>query len=94
MLRKSKNIVRYGGGRAIGGAGTPAFTREATTRLLVGRTQARPAVADGTAETAQIDALGEQAVEKQADAVVRRPRRIDIRCNTNRTRGGQWRDTW
>jgi 3-oxoacyl-[acyl-carrier protein] reductase len=93
MLRKSKNIAVYEGGRQIGGASSRAFRREATTRLLVGRTQASPA-AGGTTETAQIVAPDDRAVEKHADALVRKARRIDIRFNTKSTRGGQWRDTW
>jgi hypothetical protein len=93
MFRKSKNIMIYEGGEPIGSARTRAFTREATTRLLVGRTQASPA-AGGTTETAQIVAPDDRAVEKHADAPVRKARRIDIRFNTNSTRGGQWRDMW
>jgi hypothetical protein len=91
MLRKNRNIVRYESERAIGGAGTRTFRREATTRLLVGRIQASPA-AGGTTETAQVVAPGERAVEKRADALVRKAR--DIRLNTNNSRTGQWRDTW
>jgi hypothetical protein len=91
MLRKNKNIVIYESERAIGGAGTRAFTREATTRLLVDRAQASPAAA-GTTERAQIVAPGERAVEKQADAKVRKAR--GIRFNTSSTRSGQWRDAW
>jgi hypothetical protein len=89
MLRKNKNVVIYQGGRAIGGAGTHAFKREEARGFLAGRTQARPAAASGTAETAQIDAPGEQA-----DAVARKARHSDIRFNTNSRRVGQWRDAW
>jgi hypothetical protein len=94
MLRKSKNIVIYQGRRAIGGAGPHAFTREGTTRLLAGRTIAKPDAVGEPAETAQIGARDEQAVEKQANAVVRKARSIDIRFNANSMRGGQWRDAW
>jgi hypothetical protein len=94
MLRKNKNVVIYQGGRAIGGAGTHAFKREEATRLLVNRTIAKPDAVKETAETAQIDALAEQAAEKRAEAVVRKVRRSDIRFNTNSRRCGQWRDAW
>jgi hypothetical protein len=82
MLRKNKNIVTYQGGRAIGGAAARAFTREATTKLLAGRTIAKP------------DAPEEQAIKKHTDAVVRKARSVDIRSDANSLRGGQWRDTW
>jgi hypothetical protein len=98
MLRKNKNVVIYQGGRAIGGAGTHAFKREEATRLLVNRTIAKPDAVKETPETAQIDALAEQAAEqaaeKRAEAVVRKVRSIDIRSKANRIRGGQWRDIW
>jgi hypothetical protein len=94
MLRKNKNLVIYQRGRAIGGAGTSAFRSERTTTLLAGRAIAKPDAAGETAETAQNGALYDHAVEKQAEAMVRKVRSIDIRSKTNRTRGGQWRDIW
>jgi hypothetical protein len=94
MLRKNKNIVRYEGGKAIGGVGAHAFTREGATRLLAGRAIAKSDAGGETAETAQIGPLDERAVEKQAEAVVRRVRSFGIRSNANGMRGGQWRDIW
>jgi hypothetical protein len=94
MLRKNKNIAIYQGERAIGGAGTRAFMREAATRLLAGRATAKPDAAGETAETGQNSALNHHTVEKQAEAVVRKVRSIDTRSKANRIRGGQWRDIW
>jgi hypothetical protein len=94
MLRKNKNVVIYQGGRAIGGAGTRAFTSEGTMRLPAGRATAKPDAAGETAETAQNGALYDHAVERQAEAVVRKVRSIDIPSKANRIRGGQWRDIW
>jgi len=80
--------VIYGGGGSIGGAVARAFAREGAGVFLAGRTRARlEAVADeirtagGVAETAQVDALDERAVDEHADAVVARAGRIDISFN-------------
>jgi 3-oxoacyl-[acyl-carrier protein] reductase len=76
MLLEDKNAVIYGGGGSIGGAVAKAFAREGARVFLAGRTQARlEAVAeeiraaDGTAETAEVDALDEAAVDAHADAI-------------------------
>jgi 3-oxoacyl-[acyl-carrier protein] reductase len=76
MLLENKNAVIYGGGGAIGGAVARAFAREGARVFLAGRTLAKLdhvartiSAAGGTAETAQVDALDEQAVETHADAV-------------------------
>ena len=88
MLLKDKNAVIYGGGGAIGGAVARAFAREGAGVFLAGRTlesleevagQIRSA--GGVAETAQVDALDERAVDEHADAVAERARSIDISFN-------------
>jgi 3-oxoacyl-[acyl-carrier protein] reductase len=70
MLLENKNAVIYGGGGSIGGAVARAFAREGANVFLVGRTLATiEKVAEdirsagGVAETAQVDALDEKAVE-------------------------------
>lgn len=88
MLLEGKNAVIYGGGGAIGGAVARSFAREGATVFLAGRTRARLdevaaqiARAGGTAETAEVDALDEQAVEGHADAVATRAGGIDVALN-------------
>jgi NAD(P)-dependent dehydrogenase (short-subunit alcohol dehydrogenase family) len=88
MLLESKTAVIYGGGGAIGGAAARAFAREGATVFLAGRTLATlDAVADairgagGTAETAEVDALDEAAVDRHADAVAAQAGGIDISFN-------------
>src|SRR5262245_34545042 len=77
MLLEKKNAVIYGAGGAVGGAIARAFAREGARVFLTGRTQTSlDAIAEeiaalgGAVETAQVDALDEQAVEKHADTVV------------------------
>jgi len=88
VLLEGKNAVVYGGGGAIGGAVARAFAREGATVHLAGRTRATlEEVADqirsagGVAETAQVDALDEQAVDAHADAVAKAAGGIDISFN-------------
>ena len=88
MLLESKNAVIYGGGGAIGGAVARAFAREGARVFLAGRTRATlEKVADeirsagGMAETAEVDALDEQAVDRHADAVAAEAGSIDISFN-------------
>ena len=88
MLLEGKNAVIYGGGGSIGGAVARAFAREGATVFLAGRTRARlEAVAEeirsagGVAETAQVDALDERAVDEHADAVAAAAGGIDISFN-------------
>jgi NADP-dependent 3-hydroxy acid dehydrogenase YdfG len=76
MLLKNSNAVIYGGGGAIGGAVARVFAREGAKVFIAGRTPARLdavaadiAAAGGTAETAQVDAFDQQAVEKHAEAI-------------------------
>ncbi|MEW9554844.1 SDR family NAD(P)-dependent oxidoreductase [Nonomuraea sp. NPDC050783] len=75
-LLKDRNAVIYGGGGAIGGAVARVFAREGARVFLAGRTRARLdavardiAAAGGTAETAEVDVLDQQAVEEHAGAV-------------------------
>ncbi len=88
MLLENKNAVIYGGGGSIGGAVARAFAREGARVFLAGRTPATLEVvaeeirsAGGRAESAQVDALDEQAVDAHADAVAADAGGIDISFN-------------
>ncbi len=88
MLLENKNAVIYGGGGAIGGAVARAFAREGARVFLAGRTPAKlEAVAGhirsagGAAETAEVDALDENAIDEHADAVAADAGGIDISFN-------------
>ncbi len=88
MLLKKKIAVIHGGGGAIGGAVARTFAREGARVFLAGRTLAKLdavakeiSAAGGVAETAEVDALDEQAVNKHADAVATKAGGIDIALN-------------
>jgi 3-oxoacyl-[acyl-carrier protein] reductase len=88
VLLEGKNVVIYGGGGSIGGAAARAFARDGATVHLAGRTQDKlDAVAEhirstgGAAETAQVDALDEAAVDEHADAVVASAGSLDVSFN-------------
>jgi NAD(P)-dependent dehydrogenase (short-subunit alcohol dehydrogenase family) len=88
MLLATKNAVIYGGGGSVGGAVARAFAREGAKVFLAGRTIAtlnnvaeEIRSAGGAAETAQVDALDEKAVDKHADAVAEKAGGIDISFN-------------
>src|SRR4051812_12753957 len=88
MMLEGRNAVIYGGGGSIGGAVARAFAREGATVHLAGRTQAKlDAVAEviraagGRAQTAQLDALDERAVDAHADALVAEDGSLDISLN-------------
>jgi 3-oxoacyl-[acyl-carrier protein] reductase len=88
VLLENKIAVIYGGGGSIGGAVARAFAREGARVFLAGRTAAKlEAVteqirsAGGAAETAQVDALDEDAVDEHADAVAADAGGIDISFN-------------
>jgi NAD(P)-dependent dehydrogenase (short-subunit alcohol dehydrogenase family) len=88
MLLKNKNAVIYGGGGAIGGAVARAFAREGAKVFLAGRTLVKLDVvakeilaSGGTVETAQVDALDEQAVDKHLQSVIDKAGRVDISFN-------------
>lgn len=88
MLLEGKNALIYGGGGSIGGAVARVFAREGARVFLAGRTLATlERVAEeirssgGVAETAQVDALDERAVDEHADAVAERAGGIDVSFN-------------
>jgi NAD(P)-dependent dehydrogenase (short-subunit alcohol dehydrogenase family) len=88
MLLTNKNAVIYGAGGAIGGAIARAFAREGSRVFLTGRRLSSvEAVAKditargGVAETARVDALDEQAIEKHLSTVVEKAGGIDISIN-------------
>src|SRR3954467_1838579 len=76
MLLEDKTAVIYGAGGAIGGAVARAFAREGARVVLTGHDVAKVdavaeaiAAAGGAAETAEVDALDENAVEAHLDAL-------------------------
>jgi len=88
MLLEDKNAVIYGGGGAIGGAVARAFAREGAKVFLAGPTLAKLenvareiSAAGGMAETAEVDALDEKAIDEHADAVAASAGGIDIALN-------------
>ena len=88
MLLEEKNTVIYGAGGAIGGAVARTFAQEGAKVFLAGRTLARlDAVAEeirsagGVAETAQVDALDERAVDEHADSVAAEAGSIEVSFN-------------
>ena len=88
MLLENKNAVIYGGAGAVGSTVARAFAREGARVFLTGRslgtitTLAKEiSVAGGTAETAEVDALDEDAVESHLDAVVNQAGTVDISFN-------------
>jgi 3-oxoacyl-[acyl-carrier protein] reductase len=93
VLLENRNAVIYGAGGSIGGAVARAFAREGAQVFLAGRTEATlEAVADDIraagrqAETAVVDALEEEAVDRHADAVVAAAGSLDISFNLIATR--------
>jgi 3-oxoacyl-[acyl-carrier protein] reductase len=88
VLLENKSAVIYGAGGSIGSAVARAFAREGAKVFLAGRTEAKlKAVADEVraagrqAETAVVDALDEEAVDRHADAVVAEAGSLDISFN-------------
>jgi 3-oxoacyl-[acyl-carrier protein] reductase len=88
MLLEHKNAIVYGGGGSVGGAVARTFAREGAKVFLAGRTREsleevaeEIAAAGGVAETAQVDALDEVAVEEHADAVAEKAGKIDVSFN-------------
>jgi 3-oxoacyl-[acyl-carrier protein] reductase len=88
MLLENRVAVIYGAGGAIGAAVARAFAREGATVHLAGRTRAslervagRIRSEGGGAETAEVDALDEAAVDGFVDAVADRAGRIDVSFN-------------
>ena len=88
MLLENRNAVVYGAAGSIGGAVARAFAREGAKVHLAGRTlESLEEVAqeirsaEGVAETAQVDAMDEWAVDEHADAVAASAGGIDVSFN-------------
>jgi 3-oxoacyl-[acyl-carrier protein] reductase len=88
MLLEGKSAIIYGGGGSIGGAVARAFGREGARVHLAGRTKETLdevakdiSGAGGEAETAQLDALDEEAVAAHADAVAKGAGSLDVTFN-------------
>ena len=88
MLLENKNAVIYGAAGAVGGTVARAFAREGARVFLTGRNLGainllakEISVAGGSAETAEVDALDEDAVESHLDAVVEKAGTVDISFN-------------
>jgi 3-oxoacyl-[acyl-carrier protein] reductase len=88
MLLEGKNAVIYGAGGSIGSAVARAFAREGAKIFLAGRIRLKLEEvaqqirsAGEVAETAQVDAIDEQAVDQHADAVAASAGSIDISFN-------------
>ena len=88
MLLENQNAVVYGGGGSMGGAVARAFAREGANVFLAGRTLAKLdkvaaeiAAAGGVAETAEVDALDQRAVENHAAEVAEKAGSIDVSIN-------------
>jgi len=87
-ILENKTALIHGAGGAIGGAVARAFARQGAKVFLAGRTLAKldavardVSAAGGVAETTQVDALDERAVNAHADAVAARAGRINIALN-------------
>jgi len=88
MMLKDKVAVIYGAGGAIGGAVAHAFASEGADLFLTGRhlapieAVAKGIVSDGgSAEAAEVDALDEQAVDRNLRSVIEKAGRVDISFN-------------
>jgi 3-oxoacyl-[acyl-carrier protein] reductase len=88
MLLENKIAVIYGGGGRVGGAVARAFGREGARVYLAGRTLAPLdevarviSAAGGEADTAELDALDERAVDDHANAVADEAGSIDVSFN-------------
>jgi 3-oxoacyl-[acyl-carrier protein] reductase len=88
VLLENKRAIIYGGGGSIGGAVARAFAREGAGVFLVSRSVTTlESVAQGirsaggAVETAEVDALDEDAVDRHADAVAAEAGGIDISFN-------------
>src|SRR5207342_1631936 len=88
MMLKDKIAVIYGAGGAIGGAVARAFGAEGAKLFLTGRlrTPVEAVAGDvlaagGSAETAEVDALDERAVDEHLRSVIDQAGRVDISFN-------------
>lgn len=85
MMLENKVAVIYGAAGGVGSAVARAFAGEGAKVFLTGRRQAPVEVvakeiiwAGGVAETAEVDALDEQAVERHLQSIIDKAGRIDI----------------
>jgi NAD(P)-dependent dehydrogenase (short-subunit alcohol dehydrogenase family) len=88
MMLKDKVAVIYGAGGAVGGAVARAFAREGAKLFLTGRNRAsveavaKEIASNGVAvQTAEVDALDEDAINGHLQSVVNEAGRIDISFN-------------
>jgi len=88
VLLERKNAVIYGGGGKVGGAVARAFAREGARVFLAGRTQSalesvagQIAASGGAVETATLDALDEEAVDRHAEDIAQKAGGIDVLFN-------------
>jgi NAD(P)-dependent dehydrogenase (short-subunit alcohol dehydrogenase family) len=88
MIVKNKVAVIYGAGGAVGSAVAWAFAREGAKLFLTGRNRGPVEAvakeidsASGPAETAEVDALDEQSVDRHLQSVIDKAGRIDISFN-------------
>ncbi len=96
MLLQNKIAIVYGAGGAVGSAVARAFAQEGAHVYLAGRTSASvDALAEeirragGAADSNQLDALDEHAVDQHAGAVAARAGGIDISFNAISTGDNQ-----
>lgn len=88
MLLANKIAIIYGAGGAVGGTIAETFAREGARVFLTGRNKAKvDQVAEkinsagGSAESAEVDALVEKAVEEHLNKVIGKEGHIDISFN-------------
>jgi NAD(P)-dependent dehydrogenase (short-subunit alcohol dehydrogenase family) len=88
VLLEHKSAVIYGGGGRVGGAVARAFAREGARVFLAGRSPAaldavaqEISAAGGRADTASVDALDDEAVDRHADVVAEQAGGIDVSFN-------------
>src|SRR6516165_642411 len=88
MILKNKVAVIYGAGGAIGSTVARAFAREGAKLFLTGRHRTPVEAvakeidsASGPAETAEVDALDEQSVDRHLQSVIDKVGRIDVSFN-------------
>jgi NAD(P)-dependent dehydrogenase (short-subunit alcohol dehydrogenase family) len=84
----NKNAVIYGAGGAVGGAIARAFGLEGARVFLTSRSLSKVdtvakeiMAAGGKAESAQVDALDEQAIDRHLQSVIDKAGRVDISFN-------------
>jgi len=88
MLLENKNAIIYGAGGAVGGAIARVFAHEGAKVFLTGRHLKTVDIVahdisegGGVAETAQVDVLDEEAVEKHISEVAKKAGAVDISFN-------------